>query len=476
MAKHRNRQRTEHFQKEEARGSVLRILLVSMLGFGIFIGLIFPPFAKVVLDAPDALSPRFMLMCITAGLIVGIVNFLLFKIFVSRELEYLARGMELVNRKIGEGVSGGNYLASETQLDVRSEDIIGDVVLAFNKMSKTIVSRFNRDQLFRDLVSRLANSTDLHDSSQIILQGFMEATGAFGGILYARVNGRMEPQATVGLDKSEDLPDTALESQGVVDKAVQTGQVVDIDPDLDGFIWITMSTPLGKLKPEAVKVVPLQIEKNTIGLVILVSRVKKVPESARKVEDLRTSLTPYLENVILYQKIKKLAARDSLTGIYNRRFGEQRLSESFSLCQRKNLPLNILMLDIDHFKQINDSYGHTAGDLVLKELAKYLENHLRQEEIVCRYGGEEFLIIMPYTEVKEAIKLACRLRRGIESDLEITVSMGVANWPTIQTSNIDTLINAADDALYYAKKKGRNVVACNEGGKSGLTLVSEEDI
>ncbi|MFP3984181.1 MAG: GGDEF domain-containing protein [Desulfurivibrionaceae bacterium] len=464
------------------RRSVLRILFVSMLGFGVFVGLIFPPFAKIVLDAPDAISLRFMVMCITAGLIVGIVNFLLFKILVSRELEYLARGMEHVNKEIGKGLCGRSNMVRDAQLNISSEDIIGDVVQAFNSMSKTIVNRFNQDQLLRDLMSRLSSSVNLSDSSRIILEGFIEATGSYGGVLYARVEQDLELQAVDGIDSPGELPGIVQESDGPVDKAICSGQVVDIMSGEEKGEWVTVSTPLADFKPEKIKIVPLQLEKNTIALVVLIPGREADKETECKVEDLRNSLTPYLENIILYQKIQELAAIDSLTGIYNRRLGEQRLEEALTLCDRKNLPLNLLMLDIDHFKQINDSYGHVAGDAVLKELAGYLKESLRKEEIACRFGGEEFLIIMPNTKVEEAISLAHRLRRGVETmdikwgdtSLKISTSIGIANWPVIQTQNTDALIKAVDDALYFAKEKGRNLVALNEVDQGEINLVKEK--
>ncbi len=255
-------------------------------------------------------------------------------------------GMKLVNRKIGEGIFGGFYRAGEARLDVRSEDIIGDVVIAFNAMSKTIVDRFNQDRFIHDLTSKLASSVDRGDSSRTIFQGFIETIGAYGCVLYAGGDQVLELQAVEGIDFPGQLPEKVEEAHGAVNKAISTGRIIDIRSDRERLEWFGISTPLGSLKSEIVKIIPLQVEKKTIGFVVPVPDGKMDKEAVRKVEDLRMSLTPQLENVLFYQRIKEMAVVDKLTSCYNRRFGEQMLEEVFSSYLRKNLPLNLLMLEL----------------------------------------------------------------------------------------------------------------------------------
>lgn len=177
-----------------------------------------------------------------------------------------------------------------------------------------------------------------------------------------------------------------------------------------------------------------------------------------------------LANLNLREKLKLKSIQDSLTGLANRRHMEEILQRQFFRLLRHNTPCSIIMLDVDHFKQFNDTYGHDIGDFVLKELACYLKENSRGEDLACRYGGEEFIIILADTDETQASKKAEKVRKGIEESisipfhtehLTITVSIGVATSPQ-HGKNVTELIKSADKALYRAKEKGRNRVEIAE--------------
>jgi len=168
---------------------------------------------------------------------------------------------------------------------------------------------------------------------------------------------------------------------------------------------------------------------------------------------------------------------DPLTCIYNRRYLERRLNEEFDRAMRYNSPFSILLIDIDHFKSINDTYGHKAGDMALCYLSKQLQKTLRASDVVARFGGEEFVIMAPNTELEVAQGLAERLRQYIESrklviddqdipklEINLTVSIGVADNRS-GCRNYQEMLELADHSLYRAKKDGRNrvMVARNKG-------------
>ncbi len=166
----------------------------------------------------------------------------------------------------------------------------------------------------------------------------------------------------------------------------------------------------------------------------------------------------------------EMAITDELTGLYNRRYFSNHLSSLFEHSQQQELSLSTLILDIDHFKKINDTYGHDVGDAVLVELATRLERNVRGIDLACRYGGEEFVILMPETDMAYARMIAERLREDIASrpieikgdkpqSLDITVSIGLAttDWSDGNESP-QRLVKRADDALYRAKETGRNKV------------------
>ncbi len=173
----------------------------------------------------------------------------------------------------------------------------------------------------------------------------------------------------------------------------------------------------------------------------------------------------------LYERTKRLSITDGLTKLYNHRFFQDALKREFSRCQRHQNPLSLALLDIDHFKRFNDTYGHQQGDVVLQDLARTLKGQVRSLDVVARYGGEEFAVIMPDATPEVALRVAERLRAAVENrpvegpngPLRVTISLGVASVPHGEIAAPAGLIAAADRALYRAKERGRNRVACQDG-------------
>ena len=168
--------------------------------------------------------------------------------------------------------------------------------------------------------------------------------------------------------------------------------------------------------------------------------------------------------------LQQLATRDGLTGLYNHHTCYVLLGDEIARAQRFKRPLSLLLLDVDHFKRVNDTHGHPAGDAVLRGLGELLIRQARAIDHVCRYGGEEITVILPETDLDAAARFAERLRAAVEAQpfdvdtgapLRMTVSIGVASWPT-HADNAQALVAAADAALYAAKQRGRNRVVCYE--------------
>jgi diguanylate cyclase (GGDEF)-like protein len=164
-------------------------------------------------------------------------------------------------------------------------------------------------------------------------------------------------------------------------------------------------------------------------------------------------------------ELKYLAITDSLTGLYNRRYFAEIASEIFELGKREHETISMIMLDIDKFKKINDTYGHQAGDKVIIALAKILHDLKRESDVACRYGGEEFVLLLPKTHSKGAFILAERIRKMVEqfqvstdnsTHIQFTVSLGVSEVDYHEDANIESLIRRSDNAMYQAKKEGRN--------------------
>lgn len=156
----------------------------------------------------------------------------------------------------------------------------------------------------------------------------------------------------------------------------------------------------------------------------------------------------------------ELSTTDKLTGLRNRRYLQEKLEEQIALQSRNTEPFSLCMIDIDHFKKVNDTFGHPTGDYVLEKLASILKSHSRKEDIVARYGGEEFILLLPNTDISESKRIAESLRQFIASSAweigTITVSIGIATY--ISNDTEITILQKADQALYASKEQGRNRV------------------
>lgn len=209
--------------------------------------------------------------------------------------------------------------------------------------------------------------------------------------------------------------------------------------------------------------VPLTSRDKDIGVLVFVSRA---PSAFSEREEafftvVADQLSVAVENARLYQKTRELSYRDGLTGLFNRRYFEEALWQELHRAERYRMPLSLIMADIDHFKRYNDTHGHPKGDEALKTVADILTETTRRADVVARYGGEELVLILPLTPKDSARLVAEKLRAAIANaafpEGRLTISFGVATYPQDGSSAPD-LIKAADDALYQAKRAGRNRV------------------
>ncbi len=456
------------------RRSVFRELLISMLLFGTAIGVVFPPFTAVVLGIPEALAFRFFAMCMGAGIAVGVANYFLFRFFVSRHMTGVVVGMRHINEAVAVAENAGSGCTADCLLEVRSNDLVGDMVEAFNSMTEAIGSRIRTETTTRRLLAELSTTVDLTETARKVLDGISEICEAAAGIIYVDKDSDLEYMASFAVDVGENLPKTLDVEQGLTAQCLSSGGIVHVSPEKDGYTWFTSSTPLGRMQPGGIILIPLTAEQKAVGLVVVACPRDEITEAERDLlEAVRKQVAPYLATAIMHRKVEDLAAIDDLTRLLNRRFGVRRLEEELSRSVRHGVPLSVIMLDIDDFKGFNDTFGHDAGDAVLVEVSSVLEKSVRSGDVVCRYGGEELLIVAPGMGLNDAIKSAERLRRQIEATsvewggkaLSVTVSLGVASWPVAHASTAEEIVTCADDAMYYAKEHGRNQVALNDGDR-----------
>ena len=236
---------------------------------------------------------------------------------------------------------------------------------------------------------------------------------------------------------------------------------------------------IGQPSPAASLCVPMMAQGTTLGVLTL-QRASQLGDASpvrpplRDYERLAGTASEHialaLASLNLRETLRHQAVRDQLTGLFNRRYLEETLEREVRRAERRSLPLAVIMLDIDHFKRFNDTFGHEAGDALLREVGGYLRTHVRPEDIACRYGGEEFTLILPDAPLEPTRRRADELRQGIARlGIEhrgqplgaVTISMGVALFPAHGT-HPDMLLRVADRALYRAKEQGRDCVIVAE--------------
>jgi diguanylate cyclase (GGDEF)-like protein len=233
--------------------------------------------------------------------------------------------------------------------------------------------------------------------------------------------------------------------------------------------WIGKMDIYEKSNIHAAIAAPLMIGSSFLGVIGIMNsdRKRRFTDSEKSLMDsFAQQASIAVQNAQLFEERKRQARMDLLTGIYNRRGLFELGLRELDRAQRFDRPLCAIMVDIDHFKRVNDTYGHPIGDLVLKELADRLKTHLRSIDILSRYGGEEFVILLPETDLDQAKEVAERLREIAEKtlftpdglSLPITISQGISILNG-KTSDITTLIKHADDAMYISKRSGRNQVS-----------------
>src|SRR5215471_5059597 len=211
--------------------------------------------------------------------------------------------------------------------------------------------------------------------------------------------------------------------------------------------------------------IPLVSFGQTVGVLVLDSRAAGViqPGETQPLESVADICATAIQNAHYVDRVKQLAYIDGLTGIFNRRYFELRFTEELERVRRFSGGMAVIMIDIDHFKHLNDEFGHLLGDEVLRQVSSILHQQLRKIDVVCRYGGEEFAILLSQTNPQHALAVAEKLRRLVGSwqfpgvPRPVTISAGVATFPDHGTSR-DELVKSADAGLYAAKQGGRNRV------------------
>jgi two-component system cell cycle response regulator len=432
-------------------------LAIWMTGFGLMIGLVFPPFCLLLgLPADQILTPLFFASTLTAGLVVGAVNFALARLVVGRRLRLLADRMGTVEERLGQAVYTQDWSACDPEacaLPVDSADEVGAAAGSFNRLIRTLARTHAVEQAMRDFSGVLSSEFELEGLGDAALEGLLRHTGADAGVILVVREDTVEPLATHGLRMTDEI--------GTNDHALRTGRVERMTVEAPEAVIDSLL--VGQPAREVV-VAPIMFKSVALGAIVLASASALDTDALPLIEQFRADLGLAVNNALAHDRLERLAAVDPLTDAYNRRFGMARLHEEYSRAVRAEAPLGVLMLDLDHFKAVNDTYGHLVGDRVLRAVARACRRVIREGDVLVRYGGEEFLVLLPGAGTDDVTEIGERIRRAVgetsvvEGDqrVAVTVSLGGTTYRDSGTSSPEQMLAQADAALYEAKAAGRD--------------------
>ncbi len=348
-------------------------------------------------------------------------------------------------------------------------------VLWLVAISTSALSAINERELRRrrgdlealtELAESLERAVDSNNVARTLLDSVIDTFGFVRGVVLAGPEGQLPVLASYGLEEGTARRPGRPGRSAVVEAAHAshgTLLVQGLDPDDDPW--------LASLLPAAgnLVVVPLSAEGRPQGALVLEQDGREGGRIHRRIVSGLERSASYaalaLRNAWLLEQVQRLAATDGLTKIANRRTFESTLEREVARATRSAEQVSLVMVDIDHFKTLNDSHGHQAGDEVLRNVAAALSCECRDFDTPARYGGEEFAVVLPGCGQEEAMLIAERLRRAVAaapSIVPITASAGVATFP-VHAGDSDTLVRAADDALYDSKRAGRNRTTASAG-------------
>jgi diguanylate cyclase (GGDEF)-like protein len=420
--------------------SSFRDLAVYMSGFGLLVGVVFP-FAVIFLGVPSAtaLRPSFQVACLFAGLLVGAVNYSLARLAVGVRLGQLVAGMGEAASALRSASETGNLSRYSTAaVPVDSADDLGRAASAYNDLLGAVERAQRVENTITALTVATSGSLDVAGLAARALDAICQHDAVSGGVVGAAGG---EVWAVRGL-----TPEQVALVEGAVG---EPGRVVLRPEPAAGMLAVVALVDLD----EVIGFIGLALTTTSDGVTQRMARI------------LADHLGVAVANARLHQQMTVLARIDELTGIENRRAGMARLEEEIARASRSGDPLAVLLVDLDHFKSVNDTYGHRMGDRVLVHVTRLCRTALRPSDLIARYGGEELLVVLPDADADAATVIAERLRLAVAGaatprpdgdPVAVTLTIGGISWTPTVHADADALLTSADVALYAGKADGRN--------------------
>lgn len=434
-------------------------LAIWMIGLGLVMGIVFPFFVMAFGVPSDyVLSGKFFSATIGAGLVVGATNQFLSRAVVGSRLRFMRSRMSKVEATLRDATMADDEQActpDKCMITVDSDDELGDAAASFNLLVEALAESQRASRVAANFATTLASHIELTPLVEAALNVLHRAGDYSASAVCILRDGELVTVASSGIEEPDALGDSEL-----VQQSYRTLDTVKVDLPSD----IQLDGGIVQFRPRTVIAFPLHIRLVPIGVVVLASTAPIGDRQDQLIQQLLPNFAVALNNALSHERLQRVAAIDPLTGLYNRRFGLERLSQEFSRSVRSNEPLGVVLFDIDNFKSVNDTYGHQVGDNVLKSIAENVKAVLREGDTLMRYGGEEFLAVMPGAGEADLRTGGERMRRIVESsvvlesstEVRVTISLGGVSFPSTDVADLDDLIRKADAAMYSAKKAGRN--------------------
>ncbi len=380
------------------------------------------------------------------------------RVVVMPRLRALVDGMRMIESVVESATYTGDWTDCDPescQLPVDSDDVIGESASAFNHLIRVLQHSHEVEERVGEFSKTMTSQLELGPLCNGALSGFIAATSATAGAILADVGGELSVLASFGIVGSEGLCENDQ-----VRMALRTEEPVYVVlPE-----GLSVNAGLVEFQPREVAFVPLVFQSKAIGAVVLAKSTPFERDSRSMSQIFGRTFVTALSNAMKHGDLQRIAALDPLTNCYNRRFGLTRLREEFTRAQRHESLLGVIMFDIDHFKAVNDTHGHLIGDRLLMSVARVAKSSLREGDILVRYGGEEFLCILPGASAEGVAEVCERIRHAIEATtvqdrshtIRCTVSLGFGSFPATPAEDETALLQVTDEALYRAKNNGRN--------------------
>jgi diguanylate cyclase (GGDEF)-like protein len=392
--------------------------------------------------------------------------------WVPLTIQNKAMGLVLLNKTVEElsdkvfGIEFLKRICSHAAISINNCRLYEQRQKEKEDLDKTL----NNLSLLYNIGRAMTYISDLKSLLKYILNQAVEITAAEKGsiMLYDPDTNQLSIRVLAGLEdevyqekvnNNEIKCKTFTPGEGVAGTVFETGEPIIINKTNNDKMFVGSSGSYAR----SIACIPMKVYKDTIGVINVTNKGSQAGFTNQDVEMLR-AVADQAAISISKAQLWEMAVNDSLTGLHVRRYFMTKLQDEILRTERYKKTLSIIMADLDKFKKINDTYGHTAGDRVLKSVGFFLRDSIRDVDSIARYGGEEFIMFLPETSKEAAFILADRLRIGVSeiktgSLPEITISLGISTFPE-DGKTLNELLDRADAALYRAKALGRNQVIC----------------